>query len=98
MEASRKETIECNTQFYQTVNSDKRIIVHQGGSRSGKTYAICQYIIYLLTTRKEKLIVTIARKTLPALKGSVFRDFMEIAEQVGIVYFAEINKAEMTFK
>ena len=25
MEASRKETIECNTQFYQTVNSDKRI-------------------------------------------------------------------------
>ena len=98
MEASRKETIECNKQFYQTVNSDKRIIVHQGGSRSGKTYAICQYIIYLLTTRKEKLIVTIARKTLPALKGSVFRDFMEIAEQVGIVYFAEINKAEMTFK
>ena len=44
MEASRKETIECNTQFYQTVNSDKRIIVHQGGSRSGKTYAICQYL------------------------------------------------------
>lgn len=98
MEAVRKETIECNTQFYQTINSDKRIIVHQGGSRSGKTYAICQYLIYLLTTRKEKLIITIARKTLPALKGSVFRDFMEIAEKVGISYFAEINKADLTFK
>ena len=98
MEAVRKETIECNTQFYQTINSDKRIIVHQGGSRSGKTYAICQYLIYLLTTRKKKLIITIARKTLPALKGSVFRDFMEIAEKVGISYFAEINKADLTFK
>ena len=98
METSRKETIECNTQFYQTVNSDKRIIVHQGGSRSGKTYAICQYLIYLLTTRENRLVITIARKTLPALKGSVFRDFMEIADKVGITYFAEINKAEMTFK
>lgn len=98
MEASRKETVECNTQFYQTVNSDKRIIVHQGGSRSGKTYAICQYLIYLLTTRENKLVITIARKTLPALKGSVYRDFMEIADKVGITYFAEINKAEMTFK
>ena len=98
MEASRKETIECNTQFYQTVNSNKRIIVHQGGSRSGKTYAICQYLIYLLTTSENKLVITIARKTLPALKGSVYRDFMEIADKVGITYFAEINKAEMTFK
>ena len=98
MEGSRKETIECNTQFYQTVNSNKRIIVHQGGSRSGKTYAICQYLIYLLTTREKRLVITIARKTLPALKGSVFRDFMEIADKVGITYFAEINKAEMTFK
>ena len=98
MEASRKETVECNTQFYQTVNSDKRIIVHQGGSRSGKTYAIVQHLIYLLTTREKRLVITIARKTLPALKGSVFRDFMEIADNVGITYFAEINKAEMTFK
>jgi phage terminase large subunit len=98
MEASRKETVECNTQFYQTVNSDKRIVVHQGGSRSGKTYAICQYLIYLLTTRENRLVITIARKTLPALKGSVYRDFMEIADKVGITYFAEINKAEMTFK
>jgi phage terminase large subunit len=98
MEASKQETVECNIQFYQTLNSKKRIIVHQGGSRSGKTYALCQYIIYLLTTRKKKLIVTIARKTLPALKGSVYRDFMEIAETTGIIYFAQINKAELTFK
>lgn len=98
MEAVRKETIECNKQFYQTLNSDKRIVCHQGGSRSGKTYAICQYLIYLLTTRKKKLVITIARKTLPALKGSVYRDFLEIADKVGILQFSTINKAEMTIK
>ena len=98
MEASRQETIECNKQFYQTLNSDKRIVCHQGGSRSGKTYAICQYLIYLLTTRKKKLVITIARKTLPALKGSVYRDFLEIADKVGILQFSTINKAEMTIK
>ena len=98
MEATRKETIECNKQFYQTLNSDKRIIVHQGGSRSGKTYAICQYLIYLLTTREKRLVITIARKTLPALKGSVYRDFMEIADKVGILQYSIINKAEMTIR
>ena len=98
METSRKETIECNKQFYQTLNSNKRIIVHQGGSRSGKTYAICQYLIYLLTTRQKKLVITIARKTLPALKGSVYRDFLEIADKVGILQYSIINKAEMTIR
>ena len=98
METSRKETIECNKQFYQTLNSKKRIIVHQGGSRSGKTYAICQYLIYLLTTRQKKLVITIARKTLPALKGSVYRDFLEIADKVGILQYSIINKAEMTIR
>ena len=98
METSRKETIDCNKQFYQTLNSNKRIIVHQGGSRSGKTYAICQYLIYLLTTRQKELVITIARKTLPALKGSVYRDFLEIADKVGILQYSIINKAEMTIR
>tara|TARA_R100001440_G_scaffold24898_1_gene40398 strand:+ start:331 stop:1515 length:1185 start_codon:yes stop_codon:yes gene_type:complete len=98
MGTRREEVIQCNKQFYQTLNSDKRIIVHQGGSRSGKTFAITQVLIYLLTTRKKRLVITIARKTLPALKGSVYRDFLEIADKVGMLQFSVINKAEMTIK
>ena len=98
METVRKKSVECNIQFYQTLNSDKRIIVHQGGSRSGKTYAITQYILYLLTTQRKKLIITIARKTLPALRGSVYRDFMEIADNIGILEKGILNKAEFTFQ
>lgn len=97
---SSKGTIKefCNIQFYQTLNSKARIKVHQGGTRSGKTYAICQYLIYRLTTTKTPLTISIVRKTLPALKRSVLRDFIQIASKLGVYYKGEHNKAESVFK
>ncbi len=88
----------CNVQFYQTLNSKARIKVHQGGTRSGKTYAICQFLIYKLTTTKKPITISIVRKTLPALKRSVLRDFIGIATKLGVYYKGEHNKAENTFK
>jgi phage terminase large subunit len=82
----------CNVQFYQTLNSTKRIKVHQGGTRSGKTYALCQYLIYKLTSSQKPLVISIVRKTLPALKGSVMRDFLEILDTLGILYVGQHNK------
>jgi phage terminase large subunit len=76
----------CNIQFYQTLNSKKRIKVHQGGTRSGKTYAIVQYLIYKITTAQEPLTISVVRKTLPALRRSVMRDFINIADKIGIYY------------
>ena len=98
MEAeSRKITQNCNRQFYDLVNSKKRFKVHQGGTRSGKTFAACQYLTYLLTTSKEPLVISIIRKTLPALKGSVLRDFILILQQTGLYFEGTHNKAENTF-
>ena len=87
-----------NRQFYDLKNSTARLRCHQGGTRSGKTYAICQYLIWLLTSSKEPLVISIVRKTLPALKGSVQRDFLEIAESVGMFDDgAVLNKVEGQF-
>src|SRR6056300_1682433 len=99
METSRRRKVEqlCNRQFYDLLNSDKRFRVHQGGTRSGKTYAACQYLTYLLTTSKEPLVISIIRKTLPALKGSVLRDFILILQQTGLYFEGTHNKAENTF-
>jgi len=88
---------ECNVQFYQTLNSKARIKVHQGGTRSGKTYAICQYLIYKLTSTTKPLVISIVRKTLPAIKGSVQRDFMEILDKLGILFLGNHNKSENTY-
>ena len=99
MEPGKRRVKEfCNIQFYQTLNSKKRIKVHQGGTRSGKTYAIVQYLIYRMTTAKEPLTISIVRKTLPALRRSVMRDFINIADKLGIYYLGEHNKSENIFK
>ena len=99
MDSSKRRVKEfCNIQFYQTLNSKKRIKVHQGGTRSGKTYAIVQYLIYKITTAKEPLTISIVRKTLPALRRSVMRDFINIADKLGIYYLGEHNKSENIFK
>jgi phage terminase large subunit len=99
MEPGKRRVKEfCNIQFYQTLNSKKRIKVHQGGTRSGKTYSIVQYLIYRMTTAKEPLTISIVRKTLPALRRSVMRDFINIADKLGIYYLGEHNKSENIFK
>ncbi len=95
--ASSKKIIECNRQFYECLNSNKKIKIFQGGTRSGKTYAICQYLIHILLSEKKGKVITIARKTLPAVKSSVFRDFMSILDQVGILYNGYLNKSEMIY-
>ena len=98
MEASRQKVTEsCNIQFYQTLNSNARIKIHQGGTRSGKTYAICQYLVYRITTAKKPLTIDIVRKTLPAIKGSVQRDLIGILQRLGIYYKGVHNKSENTF-
>lgn len=70
----------------------------QGGTRSGKTYAVCQYIVYLLRTSQKPLVISIIRKTLPAVKASVMRDLIGILEDTGDYFAGNHNKAENTFK
>jgi len=100
METSNRKRIEqlCNKQFYEAINSDKRLKIFQGGSRSGKTYSLTQYILYLITTAEKPLNISIIRKTLPALKRSVLRDFLKISKDIGIYYDGVFNKSENTFE
>lgn len=97
--ASGKRTVvqQCNRQFYDVLNSKKRFKVHQGGTRSGKTYAICQYLVYKLITETKPITITIVRKTMPSLKGSVLRDFKGICEDIGLWHQGEYNKTSGEF-
>ena len=87
----------CNRQFYEAVNSKQRIKIFQGGSRSGKSWALMQYCLYLITTETKPITISIVRKTLPALKRSVLRDFNIIAKSLGVYYIGEFNKTELVF-
>ena len=69
--------IQTTSVFETLLNSDKRINIFQGSSRASKTYNILIYFIYKLLNEENKTL-SIVRKTLPALKGSVLRDLKEI--------------------
>ena len=62
-----------------------RIIANQGSSRSSKTYSVLQlYILALLQENKEEKILSIVRGTLPAIKKSIMRDFVDILTEYEI--------------
>ena len=70
--------IQTNSVFEHLDTSNKRIIVEQGGTRSGKTYNILIWIIFRYCMINTGKIVTICRKTGPSLRGSSMRDFFDL--------------------
>ena len=100
MDTSQRQRVKeyCNKQFYQAVNSKKRLNIFQGGTRSGKSWSLMQYCLYLMTTEKNPIVISIVRKTLPALKRSVLRDFLHISRQLGIYWSGVHNKSDNTFE
>ena len=72
------EKIQTNKVYNHLKRSDKKIVVEQGGTRSGKTYNILLWVIFYYSTRETNKTITICRKTFPSLRASVMRDFFEI--------------------
>ena len=73
--------IKTNDVYDHLILSDKKIIVEQGGTRSGKTYNILLWVIFSYCTNQRNKIITICRKTFPSLRASVMRDFLTILKQ-----------------
>lgn len=71
----------------------KRIVVAQGGSRSGKTYNILIWWITKLLQEEGKTL-SIVRKTLPSLKNSVLKDLVEVLELFGMYDPKKFHKQE----
>lgn len=71
-------SIKTNKVFKHLETSTAKIVVQQGGTRSGKTFNILLWIIFSYCQRNEGKIITICRKSFPALRGTVMRDFFQI--------------------
>ena len=78
---------------HDALNSDVRFIINEGGSRSSKTYSLCQLIIVYCLQNRGK-VVSIIRKTFPALRATVMRDFLEIMKSLEIYDVNSHNKSE----
>lgn len=89
--------IECTEVFEKNYDAlfekDERFIVNEGGSRSSKTYSLCQLIIIYALENPDK-VISIVRKTFPSLRATVMRDFFEVLDNMDLYDRASHNKTE----
>jgi phage terminase large subunit len=91
--------------FEKNYQSYKRIVVNRGGTRSSKTWSICQLLVLWLFTGRigegqmvMAGVAAVVRRTLPALKASAMRDFEEILFEYDLYKFVDHNKSDHTYK
>jgi phage terminase large subunit len=79
---------------YEALNDPGiRFVINEGGSRSSKTYSLCQLVIIYCLQNNHK-VVSVIRKTFPALRATVLRDFIEILKELNIYSVEDHNKSE----
>jgi phage terminase large subunit len=69
--------LDANKLFSITYNSKKPYIVHQGGTSSGKTYAILQVLVMKAATISN-LTITVVGQDIPNLRVGAYRDAQNI--------------------
>jgi len=92
-----KPKIQTNVVYKHLVKSNKKIVVEQGGTRSGKTYNILLFIIFHYCTNNTGKIITICRKTFPSLRATVLRDFLQILNHYEIYRDEYHNKSSSEY-
>jgi phage terminase large subunit len=90
--------LKTNIVWKHLEKSQKKIIIEQGGSRSGKTYNILIWIIFGYSLRNKNKIISICRKTFPALRTSAMRDFFEILKTHELYKEEDHNKTSSEYK
>ncbi len=91
-------TLRATPVFQRNWDSTKRFVLNQGGTRSSKTFSILQVLIVKALQAEEPTTISIVRKTLPALKKSVLRDFISILDSMGIYDETQHNKSDNTYQ
>jgi phage terminase large subunit len=88
--------IKTTNVFHKAYRSNTRITCLQGGTRSSKTYSLCQLFIVKCLEETGK-VFTICRKTLPALKGTAYRDVINILKELDLYSEVNHNKSELSY-
>lgn len=91
--------------YLQNWQTTKKIVVNRGGTRSGKTYSLCQMIMVWLLTgqiREGQSIpsgtCSVVRKYSTTITKTVQRDFHDILSEYKVLGLIEFNKTNRTYK
>ena len=94
LEIKATNVFERNLNAYQ---SGKRFIVNQGGTRSSKTWSLCQLMVSIALS-EPKTIISVIRRTGPALRASVMKDLIGLLKDYGIYKQGNHQKTEWTYR
>lgn len=87
--------IKATTCFKKHIKANKRFIVSQGASRSGKSYALAQTMT--IKALEKKRIITIVMEYLPVLITTILRDLNTIILNSELKNICKYNKSKHTF-
>ena len=90
--------LEINTTLTYSNQNDSptRITIHYGGTRSGKTYALMQWVIVKCLENNEDVVIV--RKTIPSLKRTIIKDFEDIMTGLGIWNSNDFNQTDRIYE
>ena len=97
MELELKTTKVFSKNHQQLQDDDIRFIINQGGSRSSKTYSLCQLLI-VYALQNPKKVISIVRKSFPALRATVMRDFLEVLKDLDLYNSEYHNKTNHIYR
>jgi phage terminase large subunit len=88
--------IDTTVTFENLLESNARVSQHIGGTRSGKTYAILQFLI--VEGLKSAQTITVVRRTIPSIKRTVLKDLTDILKSIGIYNENDFNISDRTYR
>src|SRR5476651_1379432 len=77
-------TISSSTLFKQNYCATAHVVVNQGGTSSGKTYAILQALFCVACTQP-KVVITVVGQDIPNLKAGALRDALSIYHSAALL-------------
>lgn len=91
--------MEVNQKIIASLECDKPIVVHQGGTSSGKTYGILQYL-FGIGAQNNNEVITVIAEDVPNLKSGAYRDAKNIwADNEEIkAWWPYLNESDRLFK
>ncbi|GAB1371187.1 hypothetical protein MASR1M45_12490 [Candidatus Kapaibacterium sp.] len=75
-----------------------KIIVNQGGTRSGKTYSIMQLLCTIGLNAKKRTEISVVSHTLPHIKKGAKRDFESIMQDIRVYQDKNFNKTDLIYR
>jgi phage terminase large subunit len=91
--------MQASVLFKRNYQSTAQVVVNQGGTNSGKTFAITQ-VLFCLACEQKKQIITVAGQDVPNLKVGALRDALTIYNNIPEIgaMVRNYNKSDRVFE